>query len=59
MAAEDIKLVVQTLKSSGVTLNDIEREIMCRNKWGKKQNDSMSSYTTEQLASAFEWWVRV
>ena len=56
--AEDIRALLAALKGSGVTLSELEKEVQCRNKWGKMQNQKMTGYTTVQLSIALENWLK-
>ena len=53
-----LKSIISELKGFGISLTDIEKEVNMRNKWGKMQNDALMPYTTEELASAVEKWMR-
>ena len=61
MAIDDntLKAIIATLKGVGVTLTDIEKEVNLRNKWGKKSHPAMLDYTTEEITSAAEKWMRL
>lgn len=60
MAIDDgrLKEVISGLKSAGITLSDIEKEVNLRNKWGKRQHPAMSGTTTEDLNAAIRNWMR-
>lgn len=53
-----IRAVVTNLKNLGLHLNDLEKEITLRNKWGKRQNPSMVDFTTEELVASAQVWLR-
>ncbi len=53
-----LRTVISDLKSAGVSLSDIEKEVTLRNKWGKRQHPAMSAFTTEDLADAIMNWMR-
>ena len=54
-----LKAIINDLKGKGVMLSDIEKEVNLRNKWGKKQNPAMMDFTTEEITSAAEKWMRL
>lgn len=54
-----LKAIINDLKGKGVMLSDIEKEVNLRNKWGKKQNPAMIDFTTEEITSAAEKWMRL
>lgn len=60
MAIDDgrLRAVIGDLKRNGVTLSDIEKEVNLRNKWGKRQHRGMIDFTTEDLKSAIQNWMR-
>jgi len=60
MAIDDgrLKAVIGNLKGTGISLTDIEKEINLRNKWGKRQHPVMVEFTTEDLNSAIQNWMR-
>ena len=60
MAIDDnrLKTIISDLKGMGVSLSDVEKEVNMRNKWGKMQNNSMRSYTTEDLSEAIKKWMQ-
>jgi len=60
MAIDDgrLKTVISALKGAGITLSDIEKEVNLRNKWGKRQHPVMVEFTTEDLNSAIQNWMR-
>lgn len=54
-----LRMIIADLKSFGLALSDVEREVTLRNKWGKRQNADMTQYTTEELTEAAERWLRL
>ncbi len=53
-----LRTVISSLKGTCISLSDIEKEVNLRNKWGKRQHPGMIDFTTEDLQSAIQNWMR-
>jgi len=48
--------VIFSLRRSSVSLSDVEKELACRNKWGKRQNEFLEDFTTDELSVLIQNW---
>lgn len=59
MSTDEFNRIVDTIFAlirSSITVTDLEKEIACREKWGKRQRYELEEYTTEQLKVLIENW---
>ncbi len=59
MSTSEFNKIVETIFSLmrlSVSLSDVEKELACRNKWGKRQNINLEEFTTDELQILIDNW---